>query len=129
MTTTTELPPAMTVARLQRAVRYIRANPTRLSIAGASIVETAALREQATRDWRMVLVAALRECARPAPSWPEIGTAAGCAFSTAMVDYERFAALAWRDRYAWLDLVERVVCALERDDPMDGDDGRLDRPA
>lgn len=113
MTTPTPPAPPLTQPAIRHAVNYIRANPARLSIVGASVVETAALREQAVRDWRMVLVAALRECSRPTPSWPDIADSIGCVPATAMRDWERFCALPWRDRYAWLDLVERVVRATD----------------
>jgi hypothetical protein len=99
------------------AVRYLAANPNRIH--GPETYtprETAALRAMASRDWRMVLVAALRECARPSPSWPDVAAAINRSHTAALADWERWSALPWRDRCNWLDLVERVAFEMQSED-------------
>ena len=54
----------------------------------------------------MVMVGCCREIPVISPSYPEIGSAIGCSHSTAMECWKRWEKMTWRDRYAWLVLVE-----------------------
>lgn len=103
-----------TARQIRDAVRYLSANPQRISGPdGYTARETRALREMAQRDWRMVLIAALRECSRPSPSWPDIAAAVQMSHTQAMADFERWCAMPWRERCNWLDLVERVAFQMQ----------------
>jgi len=105
-----------TARQIRNAVRYVSANPNRIhGPDGYTARETRALRDMAERDWRMVLIAALRECARPSPSWPDVAAAVGMSHTAAMSDWERWSAMPWRDRCNWLDLVERVAFQMLQD--------------
>jgi hypothetical protein len=53
-----------------------------------------------------VMVGCCREIPVIAPSFPEIGMAIGCSHSYAMECLRRWEQMPWRDRYAWLVLVE-----------------------
>jgi hypothetical protein len=97
-----------TASQIARAVRYIATNPAHLS-AGTSAPDTARLRLMANRDWRMILTAALRECARPPHSWPDIGRIVGQSHMNAIADFERWNDLPWRERSNWLELIERTA--------------------
>lgn len=103
-----------TARQIRDAVRYLSANPNRIH--GPQTYtprETNALREMASKDWRMVMVAALRECARPSPSWPDVAAVVRQSHTNALSDWERWSALPWRDRCNWLDLVERVAFQMQ----------------
>jgi len=105
-----------TARQIRDAVRYLSANPNRIhGPEGYTPRETRALREMAERDWRMVTIAALRECARPSPSWPDVAAAVGMSHTAALSDWERWSAMPWRDRCNWLDLVERVAFQMLQD--------------
>lgn len=54
----------------------------------------------------MVMVGCCREIPAISPSYPEIGAAIGCSHSYAMECLKRWEQMPWRDRYAWLVLVE-----------------------
>lgn len=97
-----------TASQIARAVRYIATNPAHVN-AGTSAPDTARLRMMAQRDWRMILTAALRECARPAHSWPDVARIVGNSHMTAIADFERWSDLHWRERATWLDLIERTA--------------------
>ena len=104
-------PVPMTRARLKEAVAAIASHAER--VAGPNQAQTRRLRELLSDQRRMLLVAALREIATPPHSWPDVGEALKCSHSAALTDWERWSALPWRDRYSWLDLVERTVNAIE----------------
>jgi hypothetical protein len=99
---------------VSRAARYVLAFPERLQVDHAD--ERRRMRAVLSEHGRMVHVAALREIARPSPSWPEVGALVGCAHSTAMADWERWSVMPWRDRANWLDLLERVADTLAEHD-------------
>jgi hypothetical protein len=101
----------MTRARVKEAIAAIAAHADRVS--GPNNMQTRRLREMLAEQRRMLLVAALREIATPPHSWTDVGEALGCRHSGALADWERWSALPWRDRYNWLDLVERTVNAIE----------------
>lgn len=94
-------------ARICAIVSRIAGDPSALSARGVD--DTNAARRLLERHARMVTVAALREIARPVPSWPDVAALVGCAHTTALADWERWSAMPWRDRCNWLDLVERML--------------------
>lgn len=96
-------------ARICAIVRRIAGDPSALS--AQNVEHTAAMRRLLDRHARMVAVAALREIARPVPSWPDVAALLRCSHTTAMDDWERWSAMPWRDRSNWLDLVERMLRA------------------
>lgn len=104
-------PVVMTRARIKEAVAAIAAHAE--GIRGQNATQTERLREMLADQRRMLLVAALREIATPPHSWTDVGEALNCRHSGALADWERWSALPWRDRFGWLDLVERTVRLME----------------
>lgn len=104
-----------TQTRILAAARYLLAFPDSVNVEDAR--ERVRMREVLNKHGRMVKVCALREIARPSPSWPEIGALLGCSHSQAMTDWERWSAMPWRDRASWLDLIERVADVLSEREP------------
>lgn len=96
-----------TQRRILEAARYVVSFPERISVEERA--ERVRMRETLAKHGRMIVVSALREIARPTPSWPEVAELAVCSHSAAMSDFERWGAMPWRDRANWLDLVERVA--------------------
>lgn len=54
----------------------------------------------------MLITGIMWEMAHTKPSLPELGNTVGIAHTTAMMHLERWRAMPWQDRYAWLRLVE-----------------------
>lgn len=96
----------MTADEVANAVAAVAANMERF--AGATPAGIAyAIRH--SPDWRMVLIASMREMARPTPDWETVARIADCRTFDALADWERWSAVGWRVRADWLGLVEAAL--------------------